>query len=123
MYNVLIKGVGDKQLGELIAAIGTKKYSIKLTHYLHPNQEQKPEKPARVEPNDFIMLGETNGVREGSLPGKMLDMIRRYEVKNGAASMTRAMLHKKLSTHSDAPGAVITAGLARGIIKGVKNNG
>lgn len=76
---------------------------------------------ARVEPSDFVILGKLFKRRDGTMPCVMVQKIEKYERKHGAGSMTRGILTKQMEEYSDAPGAVITAGLARGIIKGVKS--
>lgn len=132
MFDVLIKGVSDKALGALVAKIGTKPYSVRVTHYLHANQEQPPatvEIPTaarrRINAGDFLALG-PNDARENSQIWHAKVALENLENHYGIGTVTRAMLTEKLEgkrSKVDAPGSTISSALKHGLIAGVANRG
>ena len=122
MYRVTFECT-DRKLGIALRNLTGSGMRIIEQRYFEDVKPKANGKLARVEPNDFVILGTPFKRREGTMPDIMIGFIERHEQKHGAGSMTRADLTEKLEEYSDAPGAVITAGLSRGIIKGVKNDG
>ncbi len=120
MYSAKLTGLKPKDVMNLINSMPAH-VDIKFAQ----TQTEAPAKPngkaERIEPNDFVMLGTPFKRREGTMPDIMCRAIEAFEKKHGQPGcMTRAVLTKRMEKFSDAPGAVITAGLAKGIIKGVK---
>jgi hypothetical protein len=73
---------------------------------------------SRVTPQSHIRLGTNREVNEGTLHDKIIQIVEKYETRNGAGSMTRAELTKALARHSEAPHAAIGAALKSNVITG-----
>ncbi len=119
MYQAKLTGLKPKDVLALIESMPSH-VDVKFAQMPQEVTVESATAALRIEPHDHIMLGAPCASRKGSLPNVMINKIERYEKKHGAGSMTRALLTESLSEFTDTPGAVITAGLAKGIIKGVK---
>ena len=99
MFNITIQNVSDAKLGEVIAAIGTKKYPIKVSHFLHPDLvDVKPGKKQErnyAKPTDIMSLT-GKGAQKGSNREKILETLEKLEVKHGIGKVTRKMLRDEL---------------------------
>ncbi len=98
MFTVTVKNVHDRQLGALIAAIGTKRWSVRLTH--HDDLESSrpsglPNKKSMMA-KDQILSMTGKKATEGSMREQVLETMERLEKKNGIGSVTRAMLKEEL---------------------------
>jgi len=96
MFTVTIENVHDKQLGALIAQIGTRKHRVHLTH--HPEVQPAPGAAlVRKQMGDdtFLSLTGKKG-REGSMREKVLEMMELLEKEHGIGNVTRGMLKEKL---------------------------
>jgi len=97
MFTVTIKNVHDKQLGPLVALIGTKRYSVRLTHH-EEESESKAAPGKRVYVNDDTFISLTGkSATKGSMREQVLDTMERLEKKNGIGSVTRGMLKAELA--------------------------
>ncbi len=95
MFTVTIRNVHDRQLGELVARIGTKKWSVRLTHHGEEEPANKPAKRKYVDDSTFItMTGKT--ATEGSMREKVLEAMEKLEKRKGIGSVTRGMLKEEL---------------------------
>lgn len=95
MFTVTIRNVHDKQLGALIAQIGTKRHTIRLTH--HPEQEQSSKTVGRKQMSDDTFLSLTGkSAAKGSMRAKVLDAMERLEKKHGIGSVNRGMLKEEI---------------------------
>jgi len=97
MFTVTIENVHDKQLGALIAQIGTRRHRVRLTH--HPEEEQSSktgsERTKQMGDDTFLSLTGKKG-REGSMREKVLEMMELLEKEHGIGNVTRGMLKAKL---------------------------
>lgn len=120
MYEAKLTGLKPKDVMFLISAL-----PAHVDCKFAQTKQAEPEKKAngkleRVGPNDYLMLGDVSGQRhKGSLTDLIVTKIEKHEKKHGAATMTRSALTEQLTEFSDAPGAAISAALAKGTIKGV----
>lgn len=100
MFTITIKNVHDKQLGELVARIGTKKWSVGLTH--HDDMESTrsdglPGKKKRRYMGDDAVLSLTGKkATEGSMREKCLETMEKLEVTHGIGTVTRGVLKGQL---------------------------
>ena len=99
MFTVTIKNVHDKSLGELISKIGTKKWSVRLTH----NEDEETTKRAydrsakrtHMTADTVISLTGKKAAK-GSMREKCLEAMELLEKKHGIGSVTRGMLREDL---------------------------
>lgn len=123
MFDIHIKGVSDKALGALIARIGTKTYSVRVSHYLHENQKPtEVEIPTaarrRVNPEAILALG-PNEARENSQIWHAKRALEGLEHTYGVGEVNRHMLTEHLKrkrSKVDAPGSTISSALKHGLI-------
>jgi hypothetical protein len=94
MFTVTIRNVHDRQLGELVAGIGTKKWSVSLTHHAE-NQEEKATKKKYVGDSTFISLTGKKATK-GSMRERVLETMEKLESRNGIGSVNRGMLKEEL---------------------------
>jgi len=91
VYRVTIDRVSDKQLGPLVALIGTKRYTVKLTHYAHPS-----ERKGKRQPEGDLMLSLTGKkAQSGTKRERALLSMERMEKRNGVGTVDRAALKKR----------------------------
>jgi len=96
MFTVTITNISDKQLGPLVALIGTKRYSVRLTHSAE-DQPAPDAAPVRVQLNNDTPLSLTGkNATKGSMRESVLKTMERLEKKHGIGSVTRGMLKEKL---------------------------
>jgi len=103
MFNVTIQNISDAKLGEVIASIGTKKYPVRVTHFLHPDQVDIPDpKKEYAKPMDIMSLT-GKGAGKGSKRAAALVVLEKLEKKHGIGRVTRKMLREELSAlgHND----------------------
>lgn len=94
MFTVTIRNVHDRQLGELVARIGTKKWSVSLTHH---GEEPKEKEAKRRYVNDDTFISMTGKkATKGSMREKVLETMEKLEVKHSIGSVTRGMLKERL---------------------------
>lgn len=99
MFRITIEGIADSQLGPLVAHIGTKKYPVKVTHYLHPDQEDvkttKKKTGKRRSPDMALVLTHKSPAK-GTIREKALDRFKKLEQKVGPGGVTRKMFRAEL---------------------------
>jgi hypothetical protein len=101
MFRITIEGIADNQLGALVAHIGTKKYPVKVTHYLHPDQEDVKTKKKhggsrpRRSPDMALVLTHKSPAK-GTIREKALDRFKKLEQKVGPGGVTRKMFRAEL---------------------------
>lgn len=100
MFKITIEGIADNQLGALVAQIGTKKYPVRVTHYLHPDKVDVPD-PKKAGAKNYTKLTDImsltgKGATKGSNRAKILETLEILEVKHGIGKVDRKMLRDKL---------------------------
>lgn len=109
-FKITIDGIGEKALGDLIARIGTDKYSIKLTYKPHDNQVKHGTRPSNVTPikgkgrgqkhrvdaDTVLTLGEKALPKPGSLGRRVVDQFQTLENTHGIGNVTRGVLQDAL---------------------------
>jgi hypothetical protein len=121
MFDVTFKNVPDGALGALIAQVGTKRYSVKLTHRPHPDQEggkhpaTKTKKYNRM-PGSTVLTMTGKSAQKGSTREKILLTFEKLEAKHDIGTVTRDMLRKETSKQgldSTVIGQLIAGGFLR----------
>jgi len=96
VFTVTITNISDKQLGPLVALIGTKRYKVRLTH--NSEDQAAPEAaPVRgqMKNGTFLSLTGKNATK-GSMRESVLKTMERLEKKHGIGNVNRGMLKEKL---------------------------
>jgi hypothetical protein len=126
MFNVTIKNVSDKALGELIAKIGTKKYSVQVSHFLHPDQEDikvsKKNGSARkyMSPDTPLMITAKSPAK-GTIREKALERFKKLEQKHGPGGVTRQMFRDELNK-MDCDKSTMTSLIKGGFLRHVETS-
>lgn len=106
MFRITIEGISDAKLGEMVAHVGTKKYPVRVSHYLHPDQQdiktvkKNKKRPnaagPRRKPTAALMLTAKTPAK-GTLREKALSMFKKLEQKHGPGGVTRQMFRDELN--------------------------
>lgn len=115
-FNVTIQNVGDKALGELLAKIGTKKYSVKVSHF-HADANLPLDKPNGRVLGDAILSLTGKSARKDSRLYLVHTTLEKLEAKHEVGSITRDDLYNALVDKIDDPGGDISRALAGGYIR------
>jgi len=96
VFTVTIANIHDKQLGPLVALIGTKRYSVRLTH--HEDQPAPEASPVRAQMSNGTFLSLTGkSAQKGSMRESVLKTMEKLEQKHGIGNVNRGMLKEKLN--------------------------
>jgi len=94
MFTVTIKNVHDKQLGELVAKIGTKKWLVGLNHH-EEEPSEKVTKRKYMGDDEFLALTGKEA-QKGSMREQILKTMEKLEKKHDIGAVTRGMLKEEL---------------------------
>ena len=109
-FDITIKGIGEKALGDFLAKIGTDRYTIKLSYKPHENQVKHgtrnveqltpPAKRSRVDADTVIMLnGDLPG--EGTIGFEICKRFQKLEARHGIGNVTRGVLQDAVIARDD----------------------
>ena len=105
-FDITIKGIGEKALGDFLAKIGTDKYTIKLSYKPHENQVKHgkrdnvtPIKPKRirVDADTVLTLTGKELPTEGTKARQVVDTFQTLEDTHGIGNVTRGLLQDALT--------------------------
>lgn len=97
MFTVTIKDIQDKQLGQLIAQIGTKRWLVHLTHHPHPQVDDLLPTKKRVHMTSDTILSLTGKkATKGSMRERCLEAMELLEKEHGIGNVTRGRLKQDL---------------------------
>ena len=99
MFNVTIKNVPDSKLGELVAQIGTKKYSVRVAHVPHRDQTElkKLGSPAKRMDSNTILTMTGKSAAKGSQRASIMTAFEKLEKKHGIGKVSRVMLRREVA--------------------------